>query len=319
VASLHAHGGYRRVLAYGLSLAPVLSGCDGGSIEPLDIERLAFVPPGRCTIASGVDCSTDVALLVDRFEVTLEHWLALMDEQYRPPREFRTHWTSDTGQYPITGMNLAEARVFAGLRGMRIPTVSEWMRIATGTAAQPWPWSAQDRESAANIEELGLDRTAPVGTFERGRTTDGVHDMLGNVWEWTEPPLPPGVIPFSAISDTEHLGSVTVHTQPNWVMGGSYLSGARTLHGHDRRKNLYFFAEAVDPRHRGIDIGLRCIADAEVYLWKHAPEWDDAAIRQRLVAVGERWGGRAVVLLQRLSQRPGAPDALTWLLEGALQ
>ena len=159
---------------------------------------------------------------------------------------------------------------------------------------------------------------APVGTFERGRTTDGIHDMLGNVWEWTEPPLPPKVIPFAAVSDTEH-GLVTVHTQPCWVMGGSFRSGARTLHGHDRKRNLYFFAEAVDPRHRGIDIGLRCVANAEVYLWERAGEWTDPALRPRLAAVGEEWGRRAVVLLDRLTHRPDAPVALAWILEGALR
>ncbi len=312
MASLHAHGGWRRALACGLSLAPLLSGCEGREIEPLDIERLAFVPPGLCIIGR-VDCSTDEPLLVDRFEVTREHWLAIMGGELRPSPAFRKHWTSDTRRHPASGMDLAEAVTFAGRRGMRIPTVSEWMRIATGTAAQPWPWSAQDRESAANLEELGLGRTAPVGTFQRGCTTDGIHDMLGNVWEWTEPPLPAYAIPSAAISDT------AVHTQPCWVMGGSFRSGARTLHGHDRKRNLYFFAEAVDPRHRGMDIGLRCVAEAEVYLWERAREWTDPALRPRLAAVGEEWGRRAVVLLERLTRRPAAPAALTWILEGALR
>lgn len=319
VASLHALGGWRRALPYGLPLAALLAGCVGSEIEPLDVERLAFVPPGHCPIALPfVDCSTDEPLLVDRFEVTRELWLAVMDGELLPPPEFRTDWTSDTLRHPETGMDLAEARAFADRRGMRIPTVSEWMRIATGTAAQPWPWSPQDRESAANIAELGLGRTAPVGTFQRGCTTDGVFDMLGNVWEWTEPPIPLGVIPSAARSDTEH-GQPSVHTQPCWVLGGSYLSGTRTLHGQDRKKNLYFLAEAVDPRHRGIDIGVRCVASAEVYLWEHAPEWTDATLRPRLEAVGEKWGRRAADLLDRLARRPGASPGLSWIREGALR
>jgi len=30
----------------------------------------------------------------------------------------------------------------------------------------------------------GYDRTAPVGSFETGKSWCGVYDMAGNVWEW---------------------------------------------------------------------------------------------------------------------------------------
>ena len=28
-------------------------------------------------------------------------------------------------------------------------------------------------------------RTTPVGAYPRGATPDGIHDLAGNVWEWT--------------------------------------------------------------------------------------------------------------------------------------
>ena len=31
----------------------------------------------------------------------------------------------------------------------------------------------------------GWESTAPVGSFPRGATGQGVRDMAGNVWEWT--------------------------------------------------------------------------------------------------------------------------------------
>lgn len=333
-----------RCVRYALALAiAVLVGCEDRSEgdEPLEIERLAFVPAGRCRIAGLVNCSTRHALLVDRFEVSRGDWRAVMGEPLPAlAGALVLERPEDLERHPMTDVDLEQARRFALARGMRLPTVAEWMRVATGTAAQPWPWGTLEQESAANTAELGLFRSAAVGTFENGQTHLGVHDLLGNVWEWVEPPLPRyddvpqqsvravpdqgvtidswpsyrGVIPSSATVD-----DVLAH--PVWAMGGSYLSSSRRLFGWDARNRLYFLAQGLEPAHRADDLGLRCVADAEEYLWAHAPTWRAPDLRQRLIDVGRSvsWSRRSAPLLEGLVARPGAPDALRWLLEGARQ
>lgn len=302
-----------------LALAALCAACGGaGPSIParLELERLAFVPHGRTTPFANLRIEVPRDLLVDRFEVTRESWRSV---GRRPgsglpdPDRMLGFQGADTDQLPVTGMTLGEARHFAQLRDMRLPTVGEWMYVAGGSRAQYWPyWGTQPGKSVANTAEVGLDKPVAVGTFPNGRTSDtGVHDMLGNVWEWTETPLPPGVEPSSwwlaGPSPWSH-----------WAMGGSYLTPARPLFGLGvLGQRRVFHARGIEPDERASDVGLRCCVDAEAYLELNAAAWSRAALRDRLIAVGRQWGARAVPLLERLVSGEDAPAALAWLLEGA--
>jgi hypothetical protein len=304
-------------LALGLVLVTACSEGREGA-PPLEVERLTLVPPGRCELYA-IECTNTSALLVDRFEVTHEEWQRVMVREGRSsaPREFEGGWEGGSSDWPATGMNLAEAREFAAIRGMRLPTVSEWMRIASGTRAQRWPWGSSAQTSAANTSDLGLYRPVPVGTFQNGRTSsgdhhDGAHDMLGNVWEWTEPPLPEGILPSSAMTDPVLRYEV-------WALGGSFNTQARTLHSLGATQRPEFFAQGISPDHRARDLGLRCIVDAEEYLWREAPGWEAEDLEARMRALGRTWGLPAVPILERLAAREGAPEALSWILAGARQ
>ncbi|MDA0948447.1 MAG: hypothetical protein O2799_07990, partial [Planctomycetota bacterium] len=76
-------------------------------------------------------------------------------------------------------------------------------------------------------------------------------------------------------------------------------------------------ARGLDPRHRAVDLGLRCVADASAYLSARAAAWSQPRNAERVRAVGEAWGSPALALLTRLAAEPGAPAALGWLREGA--
>jgi len=298
----------------------------------LDIEHLAFVPAARCLIVD-VDCSTTVPLVVDRYEVTRMQWLQAEREQperFALPRAFTDAWGPNNQRLPATGMTLDEARAFAALRGMRLPTVREWMRIASGPRVKAWP--GRNQKSSANTSELMQTHPSPVGTFENGKTFNtGVFDLLGNVWEWADGPRPlrsraggngnNDVVPSSiaAFPRGEGSGAQAGFPQEHWAMGGSYLYPRTRLWGIGPSYDLTFVAQSLEPEHRAVDLGFRRVADARSYLWEHAPDWDRQELRERLIAIGrsESWSGYAVDLLKELTLRPDAPRSLSWLLEGA--
>jgi len=286
------------------------------------LERLAFVPAGRTAL--DIDVGVDVDLLVDRFEVTEALWAELFGEEDPRPGSFASFAARQVGaappeswilEAPAVGMTLAEAGEAAARRGMRLPTFEEWLWCAAGPRSRRFPAGRQQR-GLANTLELGLFRPTPVGAFESGQTPDtGLFDLLGNVWEWTEPPPPPaGWRSLDADAWPVDGGAGA----PAWVLGGSFSTPEQVLFTRDG----VALAMGVTPGHRGSDVGVRCVAEARAFIAGLASAAGPlpAAARPRVVAVGDRWGGRSVEALLRASE--GVPQGLEnpWveaLLEGA--
>jgi formylglycine-generating enzyme required for sulfatase activity len=99
--------------------------------------------------------------------------------------------------HPVTHVAYADVVAYAAWAGKQIPTEPEWERAARGglpNALYAWgneflpdgrfmanTW--QGRFPYENLREDGYERTSPVYAFPPNGY--GVHDMIGNVWEWT--------------------------------------------------------------------------------------------------------------------------------------
>jgi formylglycine-generating enzyme required for sulfatase activity len=86
--------------------------------------------------------------------------------------------------HPVTNVSWYGAQAYCETFGMRLPTEAEWEKAARGTDGRRYPWGNSTDPGKLNAAHR-LGDTAPVGTHPEGASPYGVHDLAGNVWEWT--------------------------------------------------------------------------------------------------------------------------------------
>ena len=81
-----------------------------------------------------------------------------------------------------------EAAAYAAWRGMRLPSEPEFHRAAYGAPdgiERPHPWGADPPDAARGNFDFRHWDPLPVGSCPAGASAWGVHDLVGNGWEWT--------------------------------------------------------------------------------------------------------------------------------------
>jgi iron(II)-dependent oxidoreductase len=108
---------------------------------------------------------------------------------------------SDVLSWPVY-VSLAEARAYACWKGQRLPTEAEFHRAAFCrfdgiTTSFPWGEETASREYG-NFDFVNWS-PVPAGSLPLGESRWGVHELVGNGWEWTNTPF----APFSGFTPLE--------------------------------------------------------------------------------------------------------------------
>jgi iron(II)-dependent oxidoreductase len=157
---------------------------------------------------------------------------------------------------PVVHVCFHEAEAFASWAGKRLPTEAEWEKAArfdpaTGRSRR-YPWGDDPPEARhANLGQRHL-RPAAAGAFPDGVSPHGVHQLIGDVWEWTSSDFH-GYPGFAAFPYKEY-SEVFFGSEYKVLRGGSF--------GTDRSACRGTFRNWDYPIRRQIFSGFRCARDA---------------------------------------------------------
>ena len=144
-------------------------------------------------------------------------WLGMFERVPLPP-----HW-------PVY-VTWAEASAYARWRGRRLMTEAEFHRAAYGTAEgveRDFPWGHElPRRPPSNFDFVRWDPD-PVDAHPSGASAFGVHDLVGNGWEWTADVFAPfeGFAPMASYPEY----SADFFDNGHYVMKGASPVTARGL------------------------------------------------------------------------------------------
>ncbi|RPJ28707.1 MAG: TIR domain-containing protein [Chloroflexi bacterium] len=171
--------------------------------------------------------------------------------------------------YPVIHVTWSMANEYCEWRGALLPDEARWEKAARGTDGRIYPWGSNFDPTGANFcdyecafrwaEKKFNDQhndTAPVNSYENGRSPYEVYNLSGNVWEWVAGWY------FSDYSVTGYkasfmhikLGATEAPQNQRIVRGGSWQSSSTYLRTSERH--------AVEADLQDDATGFRCANDA---------------------------------------------------------
>jgi len=227
-------------------------------------ETMVLIPAGHFTLGNdgGQNSEKPVRVIelegywIDQYEVSMAQFYAFVSATgHREPRlaGYLTLASVDLASFlepakPVAGVSWEDADAYCRWKGKRLPTEAEWERAAKGQGQREWPWGDTPDPLLANLEgvEDHFAGTAPVDSFDAGRSPYGLYNMTGNVMEWVNDwydehyykVMPAKNPPGPAIGDEKV------------IRGGSWHDSFRYAHTYSRFKMF--------PEYRDVTIGFRC-------------------------------------------------------------
>jgi formylglycine-generating enzyme required for sulfatase activity len=151
--------------------------------------------------------------------------------------------------FPVTGVNHAQAGEYCTFVKGRLPTEAEWEKTARGPEGNIFPWGNQAAGCSLLNYAFCEGKTTNVNDYETGVSYYGAWDMSGNAREWVADWYSPTYNVENPVADP--LGPE--FGEKRSVRGSSYQDSA------DPSLSAHRFS--LDPLETLPDLGFRCVVE----------------------------------------------------------
>jgi len=154
--------------------------------------EMGFIAGGTYKMEERGNTVTVQPFCLDLTEVTAEAYAQCVQSKKCSAEDLRcapeaTYGTVGKADHPVNCVDWNQAVTYCQAQSKRLPTEEEWEWAARGQEeAREYPWGEGDPRSKV-CWSGATDRggTCRVGEFVAGDARGGIHDLAGNVWEWT--------------------------------------------------------------------------------------------------------------------------------------
>lgn len=152
---------------------------------------MALVAGGKITLGAPRHEITVASICVDLSETTADEYAACVktgkcSTDFLTCAPQHTYGTEGKGNHPINCVDFAQATSYCGSLQKRLLTNEEWEYTSRGSEARPYPWGADKPTDQLCWSGVTLHTgTCPVASSPKGDSPQGIHDLAGNVFEWT--------------------------------------------------------------------------------------------------------------------------------------
>ena len=176
---------------------------------------------------------------IGKYEVTFKEWNACVDAGECRHRPDDHGW--GTGDRPVINVSWEDAQSYLGWLNRltnetyRLPSEAEWEYAARADEETRYSFGEKIGKNKANCRDSHCDdnfaKTSPVGSFPPNAF--GLHDVHGNVWEWTADSWQAGYWETPSDGSSWNSSEETKRV----VRGGSWSSGSEDLRSANRWAN----------------------------------------------------------------------------------
>lgn len=178
---------------------------------------------------------------------------------------------SEPGRMPWRYVSQNQAQMICAKMGKRLPTNKEWSMAALGTP----DFLEKNTKYDCHIRNNWPKQPGLTGSGKHCESSNGVFDMIGNVWEWTSETSNNGKIEDIDLPDGGYVVSVngdgyptktSKEGDPNYY--NDYLwvkrSGSRAVArggnwDNEEKAGVYAYYAVLEPSFAGSGVGFRCV------------------------------------------------------------